>query len=106
MFTATNTNTNSLARFSAPNTFTSSFLAPVKDYSIPEGERDLFVGKSFLALGEASSPKLEEEVRLRGGTVVTVKEDADYIIVRLVRYVLLVTSHTCRYSDGGTYQRE
>ena len=82
--------TNTLSRSTAPNTLTSSFLVSAKQCVIPEGERDLFVGKKFLALGEASSPRLEEEVRLRGGTTAIDKEDADYIIVRIVRYVAML----------------
>ena len=65
----------------------------MKEHSIPEGERNLFVGKSLLALGEASCPRLEDEVRMRGGSVVTTKEDADFIIVRLVRYAKIIIAN-------------
>ena len=78
--------TNTLSRSSALNPYTSSFLAPVGEHTIPDGERNLFVGKVFAALGEACGPRLDEEIRLRGGTVTTEKEEADYIIVRIVRY--------------------
>lgn len=53
-------------------------------HSIPEGERQLFVGLKFRLLGEADGPMLTEALRLRGGILVTnIDEKVDYIVVRL-----------------------
>ncbi|KAL5526618.1 DPB11 [Sanghuangporus sanghuang] len=52
---------------------------------IPEGERNLFSGLRFRALGEASGPKLTEALELRGGTVIVDADtEVDFIVVRLV----------------------
>ncbi|KAL5476458.1 DPB11_6 [Sanghuangporus weigelae] len=53
---------------------------------IPEGERVLFAGLRFRALGEASGPKLTEALELRGGAVIVDADtEVDFIVVRLVR---------------------
>ncbi|KAL5485961.1 DPB11_7 [Sanghuangporus weigelae] len=52
---------------------------------IPEGERILFAGLRFRALGEASGTKLTEALELRGGTVIVDADtEVDFIVVRLV----------------------
>ena len=53
---------------------------------IPEGERNLFFGLRFRALGEANGPSLTEALVLRGGIIVgDANAEVDFIIVRLVR---------------------
>lgn len=53
---------------------------------LPDGERNLFHGLKFKALGEANGPKLIEAIELRGGIVVPeVDANVDFIIVRLAR---------------------
>ncbi|KAL5504090.1 DPB11 [Sanghuangporus vaninii] len=67
------------------STIISGSLAQQDRNHIPEGERNLFAGLRFRALGEASGPKLTEALELRGGTVIVdVDTEVDFIVVRLV----------------------
>ncbi|KAH8118085.1 hypothetical protein DFH11DRAFT_1851073 [Phellopilus nigrolimitatus] len=60
-------------------------FAPVKeDNQTPDGERNLFAGLKFRALGDADGPKLAQAVELRGGLIFEgLNDDVDIIIVRL-----------------------
>ncbi|KLO18561.1 hypothetical protein SCHPADRAFT_844830 [Schizopora paradoxa] len=50
---------------------------------VPSGEKHLFVGYKFVALGDAKSDHIDNEIKARGGTVVDDKYHADFIVVRL-----------------------
>lgn len=69
-----------------------SFLSSVREEGqVPEGERQLFGGLRFRALGDANGPKLAQAIRLRGGKLVERGGDeVDFVVVRLLRCVLFV----------------
>lgn len=52
---------------------------------VPSGEKHLFIGYKFVALGDAKSDHIDNEIKVRGGTVVDDKYHADFILVRLSR---------------------
>lgn len=62
-----------------------SELPPLSDRPIPFGEKYLFVGYKFVALGEVNNPHILQEIQVRGGSIVDEKHKADFLLVRLSR---------------------
>ena len=70
---------------SSSSVIASSSMSNTENVVVPDGEKNLFAGLRFCALGEAKGPKLTEALELRGGTVLTEPADqVDFVIVRLV----------------------
>ena len=65
-------------------------MSNTENVVVPDGEKNLFAGLRFCALGEAKGPKLTEALELRGGTVLTEPADqVDFVIVGTVKETAL-----------------
>lgn len=65
--------------------FARSHSEPVAGPSSAAATSTLFAGIKFCALGEAKSASVKDAIERSGGSLTSEEDDADYILVRLVR---------------------